>query len=283
MLSPQEINLMEKNWKIYTKKKNIKTFSKLFFSIFCIAGICILAYMSFYEIGIFHKNEKIAKKDVKSNDLQDKIDKLQDTIKKDLKVFLEKNKEIKNENKKISGENLDKKEDIKPKNLILSPKENSKLPKTEDLSKNDIIDLFDGNKKAAINYSKKIKNHFTSNEIKFSEPKKEKKGNIKINSKVINFSISDLKNKFEKTGEVYYANEIAKKYYKQKDYKNAARWSFTVNSIEPNLEDGWIIFAKSKYKQGRKKDAIKVLEAFNQRQPSKQIESLILQIKMGTL
>lgn len=116
-----------------------------------------------------------------------------------------------------------------------------------------------------------------------SDPIEKPKSSIDIVSKEIGNETDELKSRFDSTGNVRYAILLAQRYYDNKDYVNAEKWSYTANMIDKNIQESWIIFAKSKYKMGKKNDAIKVLEALNVKHPSKSIESLIVQIQMETL
>lgn len=124
---------------------------------------------------------------------------------------------------------------------------------------------------------------FTKNNPTVKKPIKNLKDSIKIQSREISLTIPSLKNQFELTNDIKYAILLSQKYYDEGDYENAMKWSFTVNSIDKDRIEGWIIFAKSKYKIGKKNDALKVLDAVKEKQPSDEIDSLIRQIKMGTL
>ena len=56
------------------------------------------------------------------------------------------------------------------------------------------------------------------------------------------------------------------------------------NDINKDDPDGWIIFAKSKAKLGQKKDALRVLEAYENKSPdNKEIQALISAIRSNTL
>lgn len=117
------------------------------------------------------------------------------------------------------------------------------------------------------------------------EPKKSSQknsGRIVIKTRKVKVSIEELKDKFSETGDVEYANSIAKEYYQKKDYKNAEKWAHQVNSLNNDMPDGWLIFAKSKYQLGDKDSAILVLENFLRKQPSKEVEVLISQMKDGS-
>ena len=94
---------------------------------------------------------------------------------------------------------------------------------------------------------------------------KKSKGVAQITSTQAAPSLSNLEANYEHTKDPKDALVLAQKYYEQKDYKNSAKWAFELNSIDKNDPNGWLIFAKSKYKSGNKKDAIKVLEVYKDR------------------
>ena len=93
----------------------------------------------------------------------------------------------------------------------------------------------------------------------------------------------NLKPKFDSTNDIKYAILLAEEFYKQNDYENAIKWAFTINSIDENEVKGWVIFAKAKYKIGKKEDALTVLNALQEKNRSASIEELIEQIKKETL
>lgn len=129
---------------------------------------------------------------------------------------------------------------------------------------------------------------FLEDEPKFSvkekEAKKVKKAQVIIESTALNTSIDILKENFNKTHDIQYVRLLAREYYDKKDYKNAAKWAITLNDMDKNDPDGWIIFAKAQAKMNRKKDAIKVLEVYqNQAPDNRQIQAIISQIHSNML
>ena len=46
------------------------------------------------------------------------------------------------------------------------------------------------------------------------------------------------------------------------DYSGARDWALEVNGLDEKNMEGWLIFAKSSYKLGRKDEAITALNAF---------------------
>ena len=116
-----------------------------------------------------------------------------------------------------------------------------------------------------------------------AQNKNQAQNSIKIESQTIDMSVESLKSKFDSTNDIKYAILLAEEFYKQNDYENAIKWAFTINSIDENEVKGWVIFAKAKYKIGKKEDALTVLNALQEKNRSASIEELIEQIKKETL
>ena len=108
-----------------------------------------------------------------------------------------------------------------------------------------------------------------STEIQPDYNNKSSKNNITISSTPIKPSLESID-----------ALALARDYYAKKDYKNAAKWAFELNNLDKNNADGWLIFAKSKYNVGNKKDALKVLEAYlSQASNKEEVQNLITKMQ----
>jgi len=75
--------------------------------------------------------------------------------------------------------------------------------------------------------------------------------------------------------------KLANYYYNNKDYKKALYWAKNANKLDSSKDDSWIIYAKSKYALGQKKDAIDSLETFLNIFYSKKANSLLEKYKKG--
>ena len=80
----------------------------------------------------------------------------------------------------------------------------------------------------------------------------------------MDLSVADLEKKFSVTKDVHIATLIARKYFEKKKYKKSELWALTANELDELNEESWIIFARSKYRQNKKEDAIKILQTYNQ-------------------
>jgi len=72
---------------------------------------------------------------------------------------------------------------------------------------------------------------------------------------------------------------LAKKYYAKKDYKNALKWAKYANIQNKKDPQSWIISAKSLYKMGKKKEALKVLNVYYSYTGSPEIKKLIEEMR----
>ena len=68
---------------------------------------------------------------------------------------------------------------------------------------------------------------------------------------------------------------LAKYYYKKGNYEKAETWAVNTNSIDGDIEDSWIIFAKARAKQGHRVDAIKVLQSYYDETGSQKAKKLL--------
>ena len=76
---------------------------------------------------------------------------------------------------------------------------------------------------------------------------------------------------------------LAKSYYRKGNYKKAEYWALQTNKVNENIEESWLIFAKSKVKLGRKNEAIRILTVYIKKSNSVEAKSLLDKIKKGTL
>lgn len=113
-----------------------------------------------------------------------------------------------------------------------------------------------------------------------SVPRKTKKMEFKSTS--VNY-MDTLKTKFSKSKNPREALLIAKAYYKESNYVESEKWALSANKLNNSLEDSWLLFAKSKSKLGKKKEALKILVAYYKKSSSSKAKALIGQIKTGKL
>jgi len=93
--------------------------------------------------------------------------------------------------------------------------------------------------------------------------------------------IAELEEKFKESQDPNDSLEIARYYYKIKNYKKAEDWAINTNNLDGDLEDSWLIFAKAKAKQGFRVDAIKVLQTFYDETNSQKAKKLLDKLRKG--
>ena len=76
---------------------------------------------------------------------------------------------------------------------------------------------------------------------------------------------------------------LAKSYYRKGNYKKAEYWALQTNKVNSNIEESWLIFAKSKVKSGHKNEAMRILADYIKKSNSAQAKSLLYKIKKGTM
>lgn len=250
MLDAYEILELERKWQDFNNKRNRKKQALYFLILISILSVIFVSYETFKHF----EQKDIKKQEIVDLNLKKQVDELKQKAKQaKLKFEADKNR----------TEEQMTKENLTPM-LIVPNKPNIQNTKQliSQAPEPTLIEEFDANQ---------------------GEVKEEKQNKIFIESKEMKLSIASLKKKFESTNDIKFAISIAQEYYRQQDYKNAMKWAFTINNIDKDRVEGWIIFAKSKYKTGKKDDAINVLNTINKKQPSKSIDALLTQIKMGTL
>ena len=92
----------------------------------------------------------------------------------------------------------------------------------------------------------------------------------------------DVEKRFNQSHDTDDSLFLAKSYYRKGSYEKAEYWALQTNKVNGNIEESWLIFAKSKVKLGRKNEAIRILTAYIKKSNSSQAKSLLHKIKKGT-
>ncbi|AHE94068.1 TPA: CDC27 family protein [Campylobacter fetus subsp. venerealis] len=309
MLDSYEIQEMENKWKKYNRNRNKKLYMLSATILICLsisisAGYFIDLYMKKQsdmlqnEIANInlkkHVNElkekaKIAKQKLEQQRAQDEKELLEQAKKMDVGFNLDIEKQTTLDESLPNQQTKQKIKDIKTadNNNVLIPKiiSQNALPNLNDseiTNQRIISDLPLPQDTKILEFSET--NQSESNQYQNqAQNKNQAQNSIKIESQTIDMSVESLKSKFDSTNDIKYAILLAEEFYKQNDYENAIKWAFTINSIDENEVKGWVIFAKAKYKIGKKEDALTVLNALQEKNRSASIEELIEQIKKETL
>ena len=76
---------------------------------------------------------------------------------------------------------------------------------------------------------------------------------------------------------------LARSYYKKGDYEKAASWALEINKLDEDMEEGLLIFVKSKVKMGRKNEAISILMTYVKKSDSQEAKKLLYLIENDKL
>jgi len=104
-----------------------------------------------------------------------------------------------------------------------------------------------------------------------------------INIKEEEADIQDVITRFENNKNPALSLFVAKRYYAIKNYDDAYNYALLTNDINPDIEESWLIAAKSLDKLGKKKASIRLLTEFINKSHSIRGTMILEQIKNGTL
>ena len=89
----------------------------------------------------------------------------------------------------------------------------------------------------------------------------------------------DVEKRFRQTFDTDDSLFLAKSYFRKGQYSQAEFWALETNKINPNIEESWLIFVKSKAKLGQKNEAIRILTSYAKKSNSSRAWNLLLKLK----
>ena len=110
---------------------------------------------------------------------------------------------------------------------------------------------------------------------------KEKKIQITIKRRESENDIKEVIRRFQKNNNPALSLFVAKKYYELGNYKQAYNYALVTNKINNDIEESWLIFAKSLVKLGKKEQAIKTLREYIKFSHSANAQVLLDEIQRG--
>lgn len=124
------------------------------------------------------------------------------------------------------------------------------------------------------------KSNLSTNNMQ-TDKEEHRKQKIKINlEQTIDInSITDVMRRFYESKDPNDSLFLAINYYEQNDYGKAFYWAIETNKITEDLEESWLIMAKSKAKMGDRNEAIRILRAYATKTNSKKALDLLNQIE----
>jgi len=112
---------------------------------------------------------------------------------------------------------------------------------------------------------------------KIEKPRKKMHLNIIESSSVSAYK--DVEKRFYQSHDTDDSLFLAKSYFRKGNYKKSEYWSLQTNKVNTNIEESWIIFAKSKVKLGRRNEAIRILTNYAKRSSSGVAKNLLYKLK----
>lgn len=91
----------------------------------------------------------------------------------------------------------------------------------------------------------------------------------------------DVENRFKQSHDIDDSLFLARSYYKKGNYKKAEFWALETNKVDSNVEEGMLIFVKSKMKLGRKNEARNILTRYIKESNSQEAKKLLYSIENG--
>jgi len=123
---------------------------------------------------------------------------------------------------------------------------------------------------------------FQNSETKsVQEPRKRKKLHIEVTSRNGKSIAKDIEGRFKFAKDKDDALFLAKFYYDKGIYSKSESWALEANKIDSNMDESWIIFAKSLSKQGKRAEALKVLQSYHDKSNSINAQKLMDKIRRG--
>jgi len=117
--------------------------------------------------------------------------------------------------------------------------------------------------------------------VSAGESEAEKKIRLQVTDARNSRVVKEIEKRFPSTRDYEDAMYLAKYYYGKKNYRKAEYWAMQANAIDSSQEESWIVFGKAKAKQGRRADALRVLQAYYDRSGSARVQNLIYRIRTG--
>lgn len=112
-------------------------------------------------------------------------------------------------------------------------------------------------------------------------------GNKKMHLEIIEstsmIAYEDVEKRFLESHDMDDALFLARSYYKKGNYEKAVYWALEINKLDEELEEGLLIFVKSKAKMGRKNEAISILTTYVKKSDSLEAKKLLFQIENDKL
>ncbi len=256
-----DIPELEKKWRKYRRKKIQKPIIITSVVAVLVVGIAVIAstYMSKSKVSTVNTKsvttQKVSSTANNSNDKAIVITRVQN-----------------NDNPLVNV----KPTKVQANNNINPEQEDEQSAKNIDISKAEIVKPnVPDDEIRVIGFDSKEKNKIKKKYEDVLIPNQSKQ-DIKLREK-----IAEIEDRFKSYQDPKDSLKLAKIYYKKGDYKKAESWAVSTNNLDGDIEESWLIFAKSRAKQGDRKDAIKVLQSYYDETNSAKAKDLLVKIRFG--
>jgi len=172
--------------------------------------------------------------------------------------------------KEVVNKKSEQKIVIQPSLNFIKDIQNDSMVKIE---KNDEKKVIDNKAPKQIKVSK-IKNPETKKNLP-------NKLSISINKQNTEYDINQVIKRFKKNNNPALSLFIAKKYFELGDYRKSYNYALITNNLNRDIEESWIIFAKSLVKLHKINLAVKVLQDYINYSNSNQAKLLLNRINIG--
>jgi tetratricopeptide (TPR) repeat protein len=167
-------------------------------------------------------------------------------------------------------------QEVAPK-PVLQPVEEKK--DTVEVEEHKHIPLITQPNRAELLQSSSSENPVVEEEVK----SKKTHSNFSINIKEEEADIQEVITRFKNNKNPALSLFVAKRFYAIKNYHDAYNYALMTNNINSDIEESWLIAAKSLYKLGKKEESIRLLNEFINKSHSIRGTMILEQIKNGTL
>ncbi len=241
-----DIRPLEEEWKKYNKKKRRPWYALLFFILIIL--LLSLTFLNYKEIDFLEFYDK---------------SKSETTINESTTLLIDKALTIL-ETKRLNVSEVLQTTETKP--MEVTSNENGSIEIIDELPISEDL--------------KTVKKSKLNIEV---EEKPRKKMHLDIIETSSVSAYKDVAKRFAQSHDTDDSLFLAKSYYRKGNYKKAEYWALQTNKVNDNIEESWLIFAKSKVKQGQKNEAISILTTYIKKSNSLQAKNLLYKIKKGTL
>jgi tetratricopeptide (TPR) repeat protein len=268
------IHELEQRWVKYKVKFYLPYIITLFFSIVLIIALFFIVDSKKEEKNIVVTQE--IKKEKQLAEVEETVQDVKDNVKEIKKAQVKKQEPT--ENIQLNEEIKEKR--TNDKNIVLTPSlDFMKKLRTDSFNSYNSQDNEPYTQTSQNQYQNKQKEANEEEDIEVEEDVK--KPTINISRKEERSDIRDVIRRFKKNNNPTLSLFVAKKYYKLGDYQKAYNYALITNEINNEIEQSWLIFAKSLVKLDKRDKAIQTLTKYVNHSGSGNAKVLLDDIKSG--